>query len=163
MDSSANEIYANDGFDGEIMSHDQRHHDDIDAKDMNLSLLKKEEGNNLFRQKKFEESISAYSEAIHLCPTDTQEARDNLAIFYGNRAACYYSLKEYDATINDCNESLQLSPNYTKVLFRRSLAFEALERYEESLQGVKLFFVLTEYSITVTFDVCIRFETRKRD
>jgi tetratricopeptide (TPR) repeat protein len=110
--------------------------DNLDVKDMTLCLDKKELGNNLFRMKKFEESISAYSEAIHFCPISTQEERENMAVFHGNRAAAYFSLKEYDATVDDCNEALVYSPNYTKVLYRRGLAFEYLERLEESLQGI---------------------------
>jgi tetratricopeptide (TPR) repeat protein len=44
------------------------------------------------------------------------------ASFYANRAAAYFELRDYDAAIEDCNSSLQLSPNVTKVLLRKAKA-----------------------------------------
>ena len=46
----------------------------------------KQQGNELYKQQKFEEAIKCYKEAIKVCPTDKKE---DLAIFHQNLAAVY--------------------------------------------------------------------------
>ena len=45
----------------------------------------KQQGNELYKQQKFEEAIKCYKEAIKVCPTD----KEDLAIFHQNIAAVY--------------------------------------------------------------------------
>ena len=45
----------------------------------------KQQGNELYKQQKFEEAIKCYKEAIKVCPTD----KEDLAIFQENIAAVY--------------------------------------------------------------------------
>ena len=51
---------------------------------------------------------------------------DKLSIFYNNRAAAYYQLKDYGNSIEDCNVAILLNPKYTKGYVRRSMAYEKL-------------------------------------
>ena len=46
----------------------------------------KQQGNELYKQQKFEEAIKCYKEAIQVCPADKKE---DLAIFHQNLAAVY--------------------------------------------------------------------------
>jgi Tfp pilus assembly protein PilF len=73
----------------------------------------KELGNVLYKQKDYPNAVLVYSKAILQQPD---------ASFYANRAAAYFELRDYDAAIEDCNSSLQLSPNVTKVLLRKAKA-----------------------------------------
>lgn len=58
-------------------------------------------------------------------------------MFYGNRAACYMSMKEFELAVEDCSEALQYNTSYVKVLIRRSQASERLEKYEDAIADAK--------------------------
>ena len=103
-------------------------------KDILIALDAKEEGNNLFRNKQYDEALEFYSKAITYCPED-DENKENLATFYGNRSAAYFTLDEHELVVEDCTAALQLKPDYVKVLARRMLSYEKLEKYEEALTG----------------------------
>ena len=103
-------------------------------KDLAKAIEAKEEGNNYFRNKDYDEALESYSRAITFCPED-DENKENLATFYGNRSAAYASIEEYDLVIEDCTAALALKPDYVKVIARRMLAHEKLEKYEEALAG----------------------------
>lgn len=51
---------------------------------MTIAMQLKEEGNKMFKAKKFEEAKQFYSQAIEKCPVTEEK---NMAIFYQNRAA----------------------------------------------------------------------------
>ena len=111
--------------------------------EMNLdqAIEAKDRGNELFRQKRYEESIECYSEAIYICPkfsdddTELQKNNQYLATFYGNRAAAYAAEKEYQLALEDCIQSLDLNNDYVKVLGRRMQCYEHLDKIEEALTG----------------------------
>ena len=94
----------------------------------------KEEGNNYFRSKEYDNAITAYSRAIDLCPT---EDNDTMSIFYGNRAAAYLAIDAYERGVDDCSMALDLKPSYSKVWMRRSQAYEKLNRTEDALVDAK--------------------------
>ena len=56
---------------------------------------------------------------------------------YGNRAACYKQLSNFDGTISDCTAVLEYKPDDVKSLMRRAQAFEACERYKFALQDTR--------------------------
>ena len=95
-------------------------------KDILIALDAKEEGNNLFRNKQYDEALEFYSKAITYCPED-DENKENLATFYGNRSAAYFTLDEHELVVEDCTAALQLKPDYVKVLARRMLSYETRE------------------------------------
>lgn len=103
-------------------------------KSLEKALEAKEEGNNYFRNKEYDDALESYSRAITYCPEDDAN-KENLATFYGNRAAAYASLEEYDLVVEDCTAALAIKPDYVKVLARRMLANEKLEKYEDALTG----------------------------
>ena len=99
-----------------------------------FALDAKEEGNNLFRNGLYDEALEFYSKAITYCPED-DENKENLATFYGNRSAAYFILDEHELVVEDCTAALQLKSDYVKVLARRMLSYEKLEKYDEALTG----------------------------
>lgn len=62
--------------------------------------LKKEEGNGLYKAKKFEEALAAYDEAIAIDPTSMT--------FLLNKAAVYFTMKKYDECIEECNKGIEV-------------------------------------------------------
>lgn len=56
---------------------------------------------------------------------------------YGNRAACYKQLSNFDGVIADSTAVLEYKPDDVKALVRRAQAYEACERYKSALQDVR--------------------------
>lgn len=105
-------------------------------KSIETSMRAKEEGNEHFRSRRFDEAIDSYSMSIDHCPLD-ETNKSNLATFYGNRAAAYFAVEEYDLVIEDCTSALELNPEYFKVLLRRQLTYEKIDRIDEALVDAK--------------------------
>jgi stress-induced-phosphoprotein 1 len=61
---------------------------------------KKEEGNTLYKAKKFEEALAAYDEAIAIDPTTMT--------YHSNKAAVYFAEKKYDECIATCLEAVEV-------------------------------------------------------
>jgi stress-induced-phosphoprotein 1 len=64
------------------------------------AVKKKEEGNEHYKNKRFEEAISAYDAAIELDPTNMT--------FYSNKAAVYFTDKKYDESIEMCLKAVEV-------------------------------------------------------
>eukprot|EP00698_Gefionella_okellyi_P017137 TRINITY_DN496_c0_g1_i1.p1 TRINITY_DN496_c0_g1~~TRINITY_DN496_c0_g1_i1.p1 ORF type:complete len:298 (+),score=70.13 TRINITY_DN496_c0_g1_i1:51-896(+) len=85
----------------------------------------KARGNGLFAKGKFRPAIDEYTEAISLFPTN--------GIFYSNRALCWMKLNEYDKAIQDCQVSLQHSPQSVKAYYVIGQAHAAQRRWPEAI------------------------------
>lgn len=105
-------------------------------KSLEQAMEAKEAGNNLYKEKEYDESLEFYSKAIAFCP-ETEECKATMATFYGNRAAAYFQLQDYECVVEDCTVALDLNTDYVKVLARRMQAFEKLEKYEDALNDAK--------------------------
>lgn len=94
----------------------------------------KEEGDKLFKAADFEGAIKVYTR----CLDSIRDKSSDLAVkCYGNRAACYKQLSNFDGTISDCTAVLEHKPDDVKSLIRRAQAFEAVERYKSAQQDVR--------------------------
>lgn len=96
----------------------------------------KEEGNEAFKAGKWNEAVKLYTKAINLTAAETNE----LAIYLKNRAAAYLKLNRHEEALEDCDKSLEITPNDPKGLFRRCQALEGLKRYEEAYRDATQIF-----------------------
>ncbi|CAD8145329.1 unnamed protein product [Paramecium pentaurelia] len=92
------------------------------------ALAKKEEGNKFFAEKKYDEAIKCYSEAIDHNP--------NEPIYYSNRAACYIPLRQYKKALDDTEQALKRDSNNVKTLRRKAIALQNLGRLEECVNSL---------------------------
>lgn len=86
----------------------------------------KNEGNDLFKAKKFDEAIVRYTRAI--------EAKGDEAIPYSNRAICFTNLGQYFEAIEDCDRAIEVDPTFVKAYYRRALAKKELFRYDKACE-----------------------------
>ncbi|CAM9091766.1 unnamed protein product [Ascophyllum nodosum] len=68
--------------------------------DKAASVSAKKKGNDFYSQKKFEEALEAYGEAIELDGTNMS--------FLSNRAAVYFEQKKYEACIEECKKAIEV-------------------------------------------------------
>ncbi|KAH8260097.1 hypothetical protein KR026_003074 [Drosophila bipectinata] len=91
------------------------------------------EGNNCYRNGKYDEAIKFYDKAIEKCP---KEHNTDMAIFYQNRAAAYEVLKKWSNVKEDCSAALEYNPRYAKAYYRRARAHDATKNMLECLDDV---------------------------
>ncbi|KAG0238867.1 Serine/threonine-protein phosphatase 5 [Actinomortierella wolfii] len=92
--------------------------------------LIKEEANKLFANKKYEEAIEKYTEAIELNP--------NVAAYYANRAFCNTKLENYGLAIEDGDKAIEVDPKYAKGYYRRGVGKYALSRFKEAAKDFRI-------------------------
>eukprot|EP00012_Vannella_robusta_P000543 CAMPEP_0206185308 /NCGR_PEP_ID=MMETSP0166-20121206/1727_1 /ASSEMBLY_ACC=CAM_ASM_000260 /TAXON_ID=95228 /ORGANISM="Vannella robusta, Strain DIVA3 518/3/11/1/6" /LENGTH=283 /DNA_ID=CAMNT_0053600471 /DNA_START=781 /DNA_END=1629 /DNA_ORIENTATION=+ len=90
-------------------------------------------GNEYYKEGLWEAAIGEYTKALQVCP----KSSNSRAVFYGNRAACWRNLLEYEKTIEDCTKALKYDEKYERVLLRRADAYERLEKLSEALEDYK--------------------------
>merc|ERR1712018_35910 len=83
----------------------------------------KNEGNAFMKEKKFQEAVDKYSEAIKV-----QES----AVFYCNRAAAYTSMENYEEALQDCKKAISFDPEYSKAYSRMGLIYSKINLFAES-------------------------------
>jgi len=83
----------------------------------------KNEGNAFMKEKKFQEAVDKYSEAIKV-----QES----AVFYCNRAAAYTSMENYEEALQDCKKAISFDPDYSKAYSRMGLIYSKINLFAES-------------------------------
>jgi len=94
----------------------------------------KEQGDKHFKAAEFELAITKYTK----CLDAISDKGSDLALkCYGNRAACYKQLSNFDETIADCTSVLEYRENDVKALVRRAQAMEACERFKSALADVR--------------------------
>ena len=93
----------------------------------------KEKADNHYKASQFEAAIDVYSKAI----SKGTKGSEVVLKCYGNRAACYKQISNFDGVIGDCTEVLEYKPDDVKSLMRRAQAFEACERFKLSLADVR--------------------------
>lgn len=74
----------------------------------------KAEGNKLFAEKKFTESIEKFSQAIELDPTNH--------VLYSNRSGAYASLKDWSKALDDATKTTEIKPDWAKGWGRKGTA-----------------------------------------
>jgi len=80
----------------------------------------KEKGNRAFGEKRYDEAINMYSEAIKI------DSRNH--VYFSNRSAAYMGKNMYGQALEDAETCTKLNPRWGKGYFRRAVALLALGR-----------------------------------
>jgi len=76
-----------------------------------LAIAEKDKGNALFKEGKYPDAITHYTEAIKRNPDDAK--------IFSNRAACYTKLMELGLALKDSEECIRLDPTFIKGYLRK--------------------------------------------
>ena len=88
------------------------------------ALVIKEQGNQKFAGKQYQQAVTLYTQAIVLDPSN--------ATLYSNRSACYYKLTQYTDALRDAVTSHTLRPDWPKAAYRIAVARLALHQFEDA-------------------------------
>ena len=94
----------------------------------------KQKGNELFKDKQYEEAAALYSKAIQACPTNEDKEK---CVYLKNRAACHIKTQRYKEAVLDCVSALALCPGDVKAMYRYAQGLEGLGKDSEALVQLK--------------------------
>lgn len=92
------------------------------------------QGNALFKLQKYDQAVLCYSKAIEHC--SGFECRQQMAIYYANRAMCFLKLKKWTEAECDCTLSIQQNEKYSKAFYRRASARIEQRKYNDAKKGI---------------------------
>ena len=90
----------------------------------------KQRGNQLFSSRQFAASVTHYTRAIDLDPTNDRILR----ILYCNRAAAYKELNKLQEGVDDCTRAIALDRNFSKAYARRARCLMNLKDYDGAVR-----------------------------
>jgi tetratricopeptide (TPR) repeat protein len=88
-------------------------------------LDKAKKSNEAVQCGKFRAAIDMYTEAIALDLTNH--------VLISNRSAAFIHVKEYQESLNDAKRVIELKPAWPKGYYRKGVALQYLEKYEEAI------------------------------
>lgn len=91
----------------------------------------KNKGNDLYKQRKFDEALACYDQAIELDPTDIT--------FLNNKSAVYFEQGNYDEAIKQCEKAIEIGREnradfklIAKAYARMASCYQRKEQYEDA-------------------------------
>ncbi|KAG3259242.1 hypothetical protein H1C71_028857 [Ictidomys tridecemlineatus] len=98
------------------------------------------EGNDVYRERDWNSSISQYTEALNIADYAKSEEilipKEIIEKLHINRIACYSNMGFHDKVLEDCSAVLTLNANSCKALYRKAKALSDLGRYKEAYDAV---------------------------
>ncbi|XP_020680137.1 E3 ubiquitin-protein ligase CHIP [Dendrobium catenatum] len=86
-------------------------------------------GNVAFKKERIGAAIDAYTEAITLCP--------DVAVYWTNRALCYYKRKDWNRVEEDCRSAIKLDGSSVKAHYMLGLAILEREDYSGGIKELE--------------------------
>lgn len=99
-------------------------------KDLQYGLDYKNQGNQEFKQCRWDAALDLYNKSVICMPGNTTD----MATVLGNRSAVLYNLKEYDLAVNDIDAALPLFPKESrfKLVHRKAKCLFERNRFTEA-------------------------------
>lgn len=95
-----------------------------------LLKKKKDDGNDAYKNCRFQEALNLYTEALSVDPLN----KKTNAKLYFNRATVMARLNKVREAAADCTSALALDENYLKALLRRAKCYMDLGEYEDAVR-----------------------------
>ncbi|KAL3916962.1 MAG: hypothetical protein SGILL_004936, partial [Bacillariaceae sp.] len=97
----------------------------------------KKQANAKFNKGDIEAARALYSDALGCIPKNGNYSRGVKALLselYSNRAVTYYRNKQYQESLDDCENAIELDPDGEKSYIRKGRALAGLERMDDALK-----------------------------
>lgn len=92
--------------------------------DQEQARLLKQEGNNLFKAKKYKDAAARYRDAAHLDPQ---------AVYYSNLAACHEKLSQWSKMETAAQKCIELDSQFVKGYYRLAVAQQQRQHWGDAL------------------------------
>ena len=99
-----------------------------------LAQSLKQEGNDLHRQKRYDEAAAKYEKGLHVDGISTDFSKS----LHSNLASCYLQMGEWKKCLEQCNKVLLVESKNMKALYRRGQAYMGLDEYSNAVQDLAL-------------------------
>ena len=100
-----------------------------EEKEVGNGVSLKDQGSKAFSEKRYEEAIRLFSDAI------AEDASNS--ILTSNRSACYSANLQFDLALKDAEETIRLAPTWSKGYLRRGQALEGLMQLPKAYEAYK--------------------------
>jgi DnaJ family protein C protein 7 len=97
------------------------------ATDLRTASALKDQANERFQARNFQDALKLYTKAIAVCPNKLPEC-------YVNRSLTYLVLRQYANSVADAKRAVRIRPNYPKAYSRGAKALVELDRFEEAAE-----------------------------
>ncbi|KAM7435802.1 Tetratricopeptide repeat protein 4 [Porites harrisoni] len=124
MERSANKAAKEDGVTSPAEETVQFDDDNLRA----IAERYKNEGNDEYSKKNFNNAIHFYTEGIKVNCKD----EDLNAKLYSNRATAHFNLGNYSETVKDAKATIELQPHFLKAFVRGASACIQLKKFNEA-------------------------------
>ncbi|XP_048843274.1 uncharacterized protein zgc:123010 isoform X4 [Brienomyrus brachyistius] len=104
-----------------------------------------EKGIKLWKEQKYTQAVSMFTEAIHCDPKDHR--------FFGNRSSCYECLGNYTLALADAEESIRLAPHWPYGYFRKGRALMGMKQYDKAEEAMEQVLKLDANCKDATYDL----------
>lgn len=106
------------------------------------SKIRRKNGNEYFKNGKYEEAISEYDIAIKLTGWEVS--------LYTNKAQCYFKMKDFEKAIEACDKALYIEEDFAKGYVQKSNALIAKKSFKEAVECLELCLKNCKSSTAVT-------------
>jgi len=121
---------------------------------LDAATKRKEDGNALFKEGKFERAAAKYKRALTFVDSDygvADEDKDKLKLakitLYGNIAASKLQLKDYAAVKENCKKVLDLDPHNIKALVRQAKVYVDVDDWDLAKSTLQQVFEIDQNNI----------------
>ncbi|KAH0739996.1 hypothetical protein KY290_033039 [Solanum tuberosum] len=94
--------------------------------DPQVAEEEREKGNRFFKEQKYPEAVSRYTESLRRNPKDPRT--------YSNRAACYTKLGALPEGLKDAEKCIELDPTFAKGYTRKGAVQFFMKEYEKAME-----------------------------
>lgn len=98
----------------------------------------KNEGDTLYREKKYQVAVMKYTQAINLLhpqgltPTD-ESTFQTLYVSYSNRCACFLQVSRVEQALQDAKQCIKLKPDWPKGYIRLGSCYHRLGKFPDAI------------------------------
>ena len=138
MNGSNNNNDKNKGKNKDKNNNNSDGESDDDKDDRECAQKYKLKGNEFVKNKEYQNAIVKYTKAINRLENSKKinidnNDKKNIAIYYSNRAMCYWKLNKFEIAINDCSQSITYDKSYIKSYWRRAQCYESINDYKRAI------------------------------